>query len=97
VFILVGFVRGLESSLVTSGDARVVFVHSLGASENLENSSIPARTTGLLTASLDGIQRRYGTAYASPELYLGTRVITEGDASMTLGLRRLGQSVPDVP
>jgi putative ABC transport system permease protein len=88
VFILVGFVRGLESSLATSGDVRVVLVHSLGSSENLENSSIPARTSALLTASLEGIQRRYGVPYASPELYLGTRVATAGDAPLTLGLVR---------
>ena len=88
VFILVGFIRGLESNLAASGDARVVLVHSLGASENLENSSIPARTAGLLTASLDAVERRYGAASASPELYLGTRVGTAGAEALALGLVR---------
>ncbi|TMQ33784.1 MAG: ABC transporter permease [Planctomycetota bacterium] len=88
VFILVGFIRGLESNLAASGDARVVLVHSLGASENLENSSIPARTAGLLTASLDAVERRYGAASASPELYLGTRVGTAGEEALALGLVR---------
>ncbi len=92
VFVVVGFIRGLESSLAVSGDPRVVLVHSLGASENVENSSIPARTTGLLTASLEAVERRPGPdgnqiAYASPELYLGTEMATEGDEA-SLGLVR---------
>jgi ABC-type antimicrobial peptide transport system permease subunit len=93
VFVVVGFIRGLEGSLAVSGDPRVVLVHSLGASENVENSSIPGRTTAMLTASLGGIQRRAGPggapiAYASPELYLGTDVATEGDSEATLGVVR---------
>src|SRR5947207_1488935 len=92
VFVVVGFIRGLESSLAVSGDPRVVLVHSLGASENVENSSIPGRTTGLLAASLEAIQRRAGpgdnrVTYASAELYLGTEIVTEGDTP-SLGLVR---------
>src|SRR5258708_5671025 len=60
VLVVVGFIRGLEASLAVSGDAQVVLVHSLGASENVENSSIPAATPGVLTASLGGVQRRVG-------------------------------------
>jgi ABC-type lipoprotein release transport system permease subunit len=88
VLVVVGFLRGLELSLAVSGDPRVVFVHSLGASENIENSSVPGRTAALLSASLAGIQRRFDAVYASPELYLGTQVVTEGDGSMSLGLVR---------
>ena len=93
VFVVVGFIRGLETSLAVSGDPRVVLVHALGAAENVENSSVPARTAPLLAASLDGILRRPGPAgdpavYASPELYLGTQVRTEGDEPVTMGLVR---------
>jgi ABC-type lipoprotein release transport system permease subunit len=88
VFIVVGFIRGLETSLTASGDPRVVLIHSLGAAENIENSSIPSRTAALLAASLQGIERRYNAAYASPELYLGTRVVTEGEGAPALGLVR---------
>src|SRR5262249_40015796 len=89
VFVVVGFIRGLETSLAVSGDPRVVLVHSLGASENVENSSIPGRTTELLAASLEAIQRPPGAgdarvAYASPELYLGTEIATEGAPSLGL-------------
>ena len=88
VMVVAGFVRGLDVSLTTSGDPRVVLVHALGSSENLENSSIPARTGDLLAASLGAVQRRYRLAYASSELYLGTRVQTEGDVEPTMGLVR---------
>jgi ABC-type antimicrobial peptide transport system permease subunit len=88
VYVVVGFIHGLESSLAVSGDPRVVIVSSVGTSENLENSSVPDRTAALLSASLGGIQRRYDAVYASPELYLGTRVgVGEGEA-LSMGLVR---------
>ena len=87
VFLVVGFIRGLEASLAVSGDPRVVVVHSLGSSENLENSSVPNRTPALLSASLEGIQRWQGTSFVSPELYLGTLVsVNKGEP--TFGLVR---------
>jgi hypothetical protein len=57
----------------------VILVHALGASENVENSTVPGRTPQLLTASLSAIRRRAAVAYASPELYLGTRVSVGGE------------------
>jgi ABC-type antimicrobial peptide transport system permease subunit len=86
VFVVVSFIRGLEASLAVSGDPRVVIVHSLGSSENLENSSVPSRTPALLSASLEGIQRWQGTSFVSPELYLGTLVAVNG--TPTFGLVR---------
>ena len=88
VFIVVGFIRGLEVSLDVSGDPRVVLIHGLGGGENLENSSLPGRTAALLSASLEGVQRRNGVSYASPELYLGTRVGTEDHPEPSLGVVR---------
>ena len=87
VFVVVGFIRGLERSLVTSGDADVVLVYSVNSEENIENSSIAARTPDLLAASLDGTWKRFGVAHVSPELYLGTRVKTM-DGRSGLGLVR---------
>jgi putative ABC transport system permease protein len=88
VFLVVAFVRGLETSLAVSADPHVVIVHSLGAAENVENSSVPGRTAALLTASISGVRRRYGEAYSSTELYLGTQVATEKETAKTLGLVR---------
>jgi ABC-type antimicrobial peptide transport system permease subunit len=88
VFVVVGFIRGLETSLAVSGDPRVIMIHSVGGGENMESSSIPARSLALVSASLEGVQRRHGVTYASPELYLTTRVTPEGDEEATLGLVR---------
>ncbi len=74
VFVVVGFVRGLERSLSVSGDPRAAVILSLGMGENLEYSSIPMRTSDLVPASVAGIEERFGQKYVSPELYLGTQV-----------------------
>ena len=74
VLVVIGFVRGLDRSLSTSGDPQTVIVFSLGMGENLEYSSVPARTADLLAASVQGIERRQGGQATSPELYLGTRI-----------------------
>src|SRR5262245_6141688 len=87
VFVVVGFIRGLEKSLTVSGDPQVVLVYSAGAEANVENSAIAARTPGLLSASISGIQKRFGVAHVSPELYLGTRV-SVGEHVGALGLVR---------
>ena len=88
VFVTLGFIRGLEKSLATSGDPRVAIVFALGMGENLEYSSIPARTADLLAASLGGVQRRFGRQYASPELYLATMMKVAGRQEPSMGLVR---------
>jgi len=88
VVLVAAFVRGLEGSLASSGDPNVVLVHTLGSSENIENSSVPARTPDLLGASLGGIRTRYGVKSVSPELYLGTEVTAEGQTEPGMGLVR---------
>ena len=88
VFVVVGFIRGLESSLATSGDPDVVLVYSLGAGKNIENSSIAARTPGLLAASLDGFRRRYGVPHVSPEIYMAVRMTAGDGGRPSLGLVR---------
>lgn len=87
VFVVVGFIRGLERSLAISGDDDVVLVYSVNSEENIENSSIVAQTPALLTASVDGTWKRFGVTHVSPELYLGTRVKTQA-GNRGLGLVR---------
>ena len=87
VFVVVGFIRGLEQSLAVSGDENVMLVYSVNSEENIENSSIAARTPSLLAASLDSTVQRFGVMHVSPELYLGTRVKTE-ESDGGLGLVR---------
>jgi putative ABC transport system permease protein len=78
----------LDASLTVSGDPSVILVHSLGASENLEGSTMPGNASGLLRASVQGIESRAGQTYVSAELYLGTEVKLSQDAAATMGLVR---------
>ena len=88
VLIVVGFIRGLENTLTASGDPRVAVVFALGMGQNLEYSSIPMRTGDLVAASVNGVRQRYGQAYVSPELYLGTNVSLNEKREPAMGLVR---------
>jgi ABC-type antimicrobial peptide transport system permease subunit len=88
VFAVVGFIRGLEVSLAVSGDPEVALVYSIGAEENIENSSIAARIPSLLEASVPGVRQRFGVPYVSPEMYLGARIQAGNSEHETLGLVR---------
>ena len=88
VFTVIGFIRGLERSLAVSGDPNTAVLSSLGMGRNLEYSSIPMRTADLVSASVPGIQQRYGQRYVSPELYLGTQVTVHGRPEAGFGLVR---------
>lgn len=88
VLVVVSFVRGLETSLAVSGDPLVTLVHSLGASENIENSTIPGQGAGVLSASLPRIESRYRHKSVSPELYMGMEVTTESVKEPSMGLVR---------
>src|SRR4051812_23033335 len=88
VLVAAGFVRGLEASLDVSGDPNVVLVHARTDPDNLEVSVVPGRTAPVLAAGVAAVRRRYGASYVSPELFLGTRVVTEGSDTPALGLAR---------
>ena len=88
VLLVTAFVRGLETSLAKSGDEQVVLVHSLGSSENIENSTIPGGGAGLLSASMRHIESRFGERYVSPELYLGSEVTTSASQQRAKGIVR---------
>jgi putative ABC transport system permease protein len=88
IFVVVGFIRGLEKSLAVSGDPQVAILFSLGMGENLEYSSIDRGSSDVIAASVEGIQERYGQKYVSPELYLGTDVTVAGLDQPRMGLVR---------
>jgi ABC-type lipoprotein release transport system permease subunit len=88
VFVVVGFIRGLDKSLAVTGNANTAVVFGLGMGENLEYSSIEMSAGDVIAASVDGIQERYGQKYVSPELYLGTEVTLEGEDQPMMGLVR---------
>jgi putative ABC transport system permease protein len=87
VLVVVGFIQGLEATLAASGDPHVALLSNLGSGDNLEYSSIPARTPDLVAASVPGIRQRHAAKHLSPELYLGTRVAVE-DGEPQLGVVR---------
>jgi len=60
----------------------------MGMGENLEYSSIPARTASLVESSVDGVQQRYGRRYASPELYQATMLVVGDRKEPSMGLVR---------
>ena len=62
VLVVVGFIRGLERSLMASSDPRGVVVFSLGMGENIEYSSIPGRTGDLLVRP---VFRAFGSGMAN--------------------------------
>jgi len=88
VLAVIGFIRGLERSLAKSGDARTAIIFGMGMGENLEYSSIPARTASLVESSVDGVQQRYGRRYASPELYQATMLVVGDRKEPSMGLVR---------
>lgn len=88
VFIVIGFIRGLEHSLTVSGDSDVAILFSLGMGENLEYSSIPMRTSELVAASVGGIKEFHQRKFVSPELYLGTQIEVPEQEHSAMGLVR---------
>lgn len=75
LFLVVGFVRGLEKSLEQSGDPEVVMFHNVNSAENLENSSISDEVTALARTEFAPQLIKYGTVPAvSPELTIASRV-----------------------
>lgn len=88
VFVVVGFIRGLEQNLRVSGDPNTAILFSLGMGENLEYSSIPMRTSDLVAATIPGIRERHGQKYVSPELYLGTEISVPTLDEPAMGLVR---------
>lgn len=88
VLVVVGFIRGLEASLTATGNPNVVLVYSLSSASDIENSSIPASTATLISASVGGTRQQHGVDYVSPELYLGTRIQADGMEKPGLGLVR---------
>ncbi len=88
VLVVVGFIRGLESTLAVSGDPDTAIVFAMGMGENLEYSAIPRKIAVVVPANVPGIGQRYGRKYVSPEIYLGTEVTVGDREEVSLGLVR---------
>lgn len=73
------FVRGMEKSLTVSGNEKNVILLGAGSEESLERSQIGMNVPTLVAASVDGIKRRLGTDYVSPEVHMALVVKAERD------------------
>jgi len=100
VFVVVGFIRGMEQSLATSGEPRVVLVYSKSSEQNIESSSIAGQTASLLSANVSKIKKYGDKPMVSPEIYLGSRIRvgnSEGSQAESRGGLGLIRAVtPDV-
>lgn len=88
VFVVVGFIRGLQKSLAVSGDPQVAIVYAMGMGTNLEYSSIQMKVADEVPANVSDVKRRYRQKYVSPELYLGTQIGVREDEEPSMGLVR---------
>jgi len=61
------FVEGMRASFSAAPHSRNVILLGAGSEESLERSEIPARTPGIVGASLQGIRTEGGVPFVSPE------------------------------
>ena len=64
------FVRGIETSLISSGSEKNVMLLGVGSEESIERSEITPAAPSMVTASVGGIKTRLGIPYVSPELHM---------------------------
>ncbi len=83
-----GFVRGMQSSLTTSGRGDNVILLGAGSEESVERSEIPVHAATQATASIGGLRKTGGMFHVSPEIQMAMLVSpTEGDADLPAVLR----------
>jgi putative ABC transport system permease protein len=73
------FVRGMDASLRSTGQADNVIILGAGSEESIERSEIEAGVGGLATATIRGIRTRAGQAYVSPEVHVQLPVTLSPD------------------
>jgi putative ABC transport system permease protein len=73
------FVRGMDASLRSTGQADNVIILGAGSEESIERSEIEAGVGGLAAATIRGIRTRAGQAYVSPEVHVQLPVTLSPD------------------
>ncbi|MFA9478141.1 ABC transporter permease [Phycisphaerales bacterium AB-hyl4] len=74
-----GFVRGMNSSLQTSGSPDNVIILAAGSEESVERSEISAGVVSVIGSSVAGLRSTAGVDYVSPEIHLDARLHHEPD------------------
>ncbi len=75
------FVRGMESSLASSGSPTNVILLGAGSEESIERSEIKMSVPTQASASIPGLRERLGVQYVSPEVHmaLGVALVDEAE------------------
>jgi putative ABC transport system permease protein len=76
-----GFVRGMETSLRSTGSPGNVMILGAGSEESIERSEILASSPGVIEASIDGIRTEAGVPYVSAEVHVQLLLSAEGQQS----------------
>jgi putative ABC transport system permease protein len=78
------FVRGMETSLVSSGSDKNIMLLGAGSEDSIERSEITPTTPTMLCASVAGIKTRLGIPYVSPEVHMAMMFAQEADQAATM-------------
>jgi putative ABC transport system permease protein len=78
------FVRGIETSMISSGSEKNVLLLGAGSEESIERSEITAAAPGLVTASVAGIKTQLGIPYVSPEVHMAMMFADDADSEATM-------------
>ncbi len=70
----VGFVRGMQAALGTSGRADNVMLMGAGSEESVERSEISPQVAEIVVAEVDGIALAMGTPLVSPQVHVALPV-----------------------
>jgi putative ABC transport system permease protein len=85
VIAAVGFVRGMNAALGSSGLERNVLVLGTGSEESIERSEIDPSVSTLLETDIDGVASVGGALFVSPEVHVALP-ITEGVTAVFRGI-----------
>jgi putative ABC transport system permease protein len=83
-----GFVRGMTTSLRSSGQPNNVMILGAGSEESTERSEITAAAAGLIAASIPGLKSALGVPFVSPEVHVALPLSTTPEPGRELVLVR---------
>jgi putative ABC transport system permease protein len=88
------FVRGIETSLISSGSEKNIMLLGVGSEESIERSEITPAAPSMVTASVPGIKTRLGIPYVSPEVHMAMMFAEDagGEADMRAVVRGITPS-----
>jgi ABC-type antimicrobial peptide transport system permease subunit len=96
LLLVISFLRGLDTSLVNSGDEQVAMVHSIAAADNLENSSISDQLPMLIRAELSEVVLQHSDVQALSPEFLATSTIRPASNQNTAQLALFRGVRPEV-